>query len=1349
MAEPKTDGNYGQFKRFTGENLCGKELRKWKLWAEAKMAASKDLTDKQRGPWVFTLLDGLALETVEHLTLEQLSEDKGDRHIWKLLEERFPDKLQHDLLAECLKEVFNLQATEGETMASWCSRVQESFAKCRRKVNVDFPTEARGWVLLNQSGLSADQRAVVTARASGELKFEVVVSSLRSCFPEFVAGSRKKSSSVYIAQNHFPSDFEDDVYETPHDAGDSVIFSEVEAFLADYGVTNSEGVEGEIFEEAEAVEILAATWKEKRTEIAKLQKSRNFRQVHQVQKQFRQDVNEVRKRSKCWKCLQVGHFARECPKGGKGGGKGSSSSGPDKAPPVSGAAMVVVDPHSEVYLVSSPGFGVVDSGCGKTLIGKETLNALFRQLADKGQTLPQLRRGREQHLFRFGNQHEELSEYAVTLPVGISGRAGKVDASVIAGTAPLLLSRGTMKSLGGVLDFERETLALLGGPPKKLTVNEAGQFVINILDFPSSSESFLIDTPCKTLTRREARCVEAFAASWSKGKSTCAVAELFSPPRFAQAAKSQGLKGLSYDLKNGHNLLDRKTQKQVELELDTARPELLVLCPECKHWGGWYRLNEHTLPSWKRIHNRRVAERQVEFCIQQARRQLKRGGRVLIEHPWSSGIWTYAPMVKLLKQMHLHKTDMCAYDLRCPDTNLPILKPTGLAVSHEDMVSLVKTCPGHEVHKVIAGKLNDGSLVSEWTAAYTRQFCDHWLSCIHSPCDLVERNQLEDSFTTCILDDQTVSDPISEILAAEVFTDEQIGSSLKRLRNSLGRPSNEDMVRVLHNAGASKEAIALARKFHCEICVQRQRPTPCLPSSAHQILDFGHRVGIDVKLLPGWSTNQKIKCLNIVDYASSFQVMCPFFETETGHVLRKIFLDKWVSWAGRPVEVITDPAQTNMSEVFAGSLELQGVRMLSTAAEAHNQLGKVEKHGHLFEVVLQKTLDAVQPRSKEENLECIVATMNSKNESLNHHGLSPNQHVFGRNPRVPEDLVQETPCPVAATAPLHSEAHARSAAVRAAARVSMAQSHDSTVLRTALNARPRAEREFLPGDFVAYWRTQKYAKGARLVGGRWYGTAIVMGKVGRNILVYHRRNMFKVSPEHLRHATLEERAVAQADGREMLGLSKYVDGDQRLQGSHYVDLTAQELPSAAPGLAEQRSAGEPERVQTEAGTMIDGPGAPDLNAAVSQTGEIPVANPSSSSGIHRSEPFQSSITTNNPSPDSSYGPVRRRYSVKSPEDPPVRPPELLPSDFIEAHREVTQHKRQASRDLSSEPPNKAGKTIPEDEDLLVSEVLYAFDLPIDEDEVFTVTEQEGESAEVFMANFLKKKQQSPKPSRSH
>eukprot|EP00435_Cladocopium_sp_Y103_P011801 s2210_g3.t1 len=268
----------------------------------------------------------------------------------------------------------------------------------------------------------------------------------------------------------------------------------------------------------------------------------------------------------------------------------------------------------------------------------------------------------------------------------------------------------------------------------------------------------------------------------------------------------------------------------------------------------------------------------------------------------------------------------------------------------------------------------------------------------------------------------------------------------------------------------------------------------------------------------------------------------------------------WQSWAGALVEVMLDPARTNLALSFVDRLELTGSRVLSTAAEARNQLGKVEKHGHLFEVILQKVLDAVQPTCQAEFEQRILATRNSKNEMINNRGLSPVQHVFGRNPRIPNALLQDEPDPVAATSPFFDAQAARTLAILIAARTAVAVSQDDISLRTALNAKPRVERDFIAGDFASYWRTQKCMKGVRWVGGRWYGTGIVKGEVGRNVLVFDRQNMFKVSPEHLRHASDTERAVAQSDGRELLGIKDLVADGQNLLGYQYVDLTRQEGP---------------------------------------------------------------------------------------------------------------------------------------------------------------------------------------------
>lgn len=990
------------------------------------MASAKDLSDKQRGPFVYCLLDGLALESVEHLSLETLTETNGDSHIWTALDERFPDKQKHDWMMECLREVFQITSTEGESMVAWTSRVQEVFTKCKRKVNVDFPTEARGWICLHSSGLSEDQRAIVTAKTQGDLKLETVMAAMRSCFPDFKAPAKTakvRNSAAYMVEEETVDS--ETGYDGPEsDPSDAIVF-EVEAFLADYGVKEENTATSDAFDEAEVAEILAATWRERRSEISKLQRNRKFSQAMSVKKQFTREASDLRKKSKCWNCGKVGHWSKDCtaPKSSSSKSVGSASDTDRSKKQV--AAMVVdhaaaADVSSEVFLVSSPGYGIVDSGCSKTLIGKQTLAdfmRLFHRL-----DLPAPTTKPVSNLFKFGNGSEEWSERVVVMPVGLFGRRGTIEAAIIEGNAPLLLSRATMKSLQTVLDFDNETISLLGADAQPMKYNEAGQIIINMLDFSERQESLVVNAVpercspqerVQGLTRREARVLLAQQPSWNKSSSQCLVAELFSPPRFAEVARDLDKTGLSYDIQQGWDLTKPAVQKQVSEELEIARPDLLVICPECKHWGGWYRLNQKHLSMEQQLRNRQYAKRQVDFCVQEIKCQVKRGGRVLIEHPWSSDMWKYEPMAKVTKSMFKCRADMCAYGLTDPD-GTPILKPTALMVSHSDMQSLAHTCPGHHNHTVIAGKGSDGENISSRSARYTPKFCKTWLSCVHSACHLCSFACLEEtpaaempeseSSDACLNPSEAL---ISEVLAAaknDQHSDSVVMQSLTKLHNNLGHPSSKDLMRILRNAGATEQAIKLARDFEkqCSICIQRQRPTPCLPASPSACLDFNHKVGFDVKIVPGWKVGQRVKCLNIVDYASSYQVMLPFYQVQTSEVLQKLFTEGWLRWAGPPVEVLMDPGRTNTADTFVAFLEQAGIRVLSTAAEAHNQLGKVEKHGHLFEVILQKVLDQTQPQSQQEYESCLIQTANSKNELINNKGLTHVSWFLVETPEFPK-----------------------------------------------------------------------------------------------------------------------------------------------------------------------------------------------------------------------------------------------------------------------------------------------------------------------------------------------------------
>lgn len=92
--------------------------------------------------------------------------------------------------------------------------------------------------------------------------------------------------------------------------------------------------------------------------------------------------------------------------------------------------------------------------------------------------------------------------------------------------------------------------------------------------------------------------------------------------------------------------------------------------------------------------------------------------------------------------------------------------------------------------------------------------------------------------------------------------------------------------------------------------------------------------------------------------------MVPFFETETSTVLRKLYLEKWVQWAGPCKEIILDPARTNLGQAMVSPTELEGTHIHVTAAGAHWHLGKNEVHGGWFSRVLAKVWRSVSPNPR-------------------------------------------------------------------------------------------------------------------------------------------------------------------------------------------------------------------------------------------------------------------------------------------------------------------------------------------------------------------------------------------------
>lgn len=476
-----------------------------------------------KGAMVNTLLDGAAYEAVEHFTLDDIAIENGYRKVWEALHSRFPEKEPLDQMGEVLGEVFALCAADGETSKQWTARVKETFEKCRRKAQTDFPSSARGWITINCAGLTEQEKAIIKAKTQGSLEYDAVAAAFRSCFPMYKAsGSKSKRPIGALVVTPGP----EDGHPVPCDEQDQ--FQDVEAFLADHG----EKVEPDVISESEAAEALAVAWKDRRQEIQKHQQARKFgsRQNTQTSRAFRIEVEELKRRTRCRKCGKIGHWARECRSSAQSSrGHGASSSGyastSAKAENTATADLVEHESNGSDYedhdvtfvgttewmvpssglqqvmsvmaagLVSSPGCGVIDTGCGRTLIGAQTLHSLNNMLKSQG------RRPAEEYdvvnRFRFGNGQEEVSHRAARIPVAICGNTGIIDAAIIAGQAPLLLGRPTLEKLDVRLDFQSSSMRVLQEQHQmKMITNQSGQLLLNIMDFTNKPK--IVSSPAET-----------------------------------------------------------------------------------------------------------------------------------------------------------------------------------------------------------------------------------------------------------------------------------------------------------------------------------------------------------------------------------------------------------------------------------------------------------------------------------------------------------------------------------------------------------------------------------------------------------------------------------------------------------------------------------------------------------------------------------------------------------------------------------------------------------------------------------------------------------------------------------
>ena len=851
--------------------------------------------------------------------------------------------------------------------------------------------------------------------------------------------------------------------------------------------------------------------------------------------------------------------------------------------------------QSTCHLVHQAGFGVVDTGCGRGVIGESTLERHEEALRRHGLHVEELTT--RPHKFRYGNGSADVSHRRVQLPVYIRGREMKMRLHVVPGDVPLLVSKRFLKSLGARVALDSNEIYLSAiGITAKMVEKPDGSCQLDLIDMTAAPavrtpEVDVMMVKAETLPRLQqkvamadheevddeedqdepelltlgSRCVfkgeerkrlikQLHEVMVVKDDEKLTIIEVFSPGRFAELASGFGFESMgSFDLSDGWDWRKPIHRRRAEQIIEFTMPDVLVMTPPCgplSRLQALHRLEDRKDPDGF-LQEQAMAMEMVKWCLKMANRQLAMSKHYFFESSNGSKAWSMDEMLAFVQRWHHPQVNVsaCAVGLLDKVNKLPFGKKWRIMTSSMAVATMLEplVCSGDHQHQVVEGS-SGGQLRSVQSQVYPKKLIRKILG------GFAMSDQID---SVCLpISQSTIQSPM------KAEGRRRVELALKKLHVNLGHASVADMLRILQHHRAQPEVLELVKAFSCDICKANSAPKAVKDSAPPRDLAPLRYIGLDVKWLPTWKKDYKIKALNIVCRASGLQQMYPFREgdKECSELIARLYR-QWTRSYGRPKYVKFDAGRCNLGQTFLDCLERDGTVPLDVPGEAHNQMGDVEAQGQHFEQVLLKVIAETNPSNYLEWVECVDSTVEARNMLMKRHGYSAFQLVFGRDPEIPgDDLFSENPNVIANSAILEDAIAEFAHRARSNARQAVLQSLNHRAARIALNSRPRPLRVFQPGDEVAIWRR---GRGIKKSSARWRGPGVVAGETGGNYWVSMPGSFVKCAPEQLRLRTSEEREADRFLVRDLraAAASLYPEvGRSPNSQKNFTDLTGEDRP---------------------------------------------------------------------------------------------------------------------------------------------------------------------------------------------
>ena len=331
------------------------------------------------------------------------------------------------------------------------------------------PEFVQAWLLLADASLETSERNLILTAIQGDLSVPRVAQELRNHFPE--GEIRKKEYSR--KQQGFLGALEEEDPPADTDLADWESGFHAEENLTEEGwaLWSAATQDGE--EALAAIQQARKTLKNARERQKMVKLSRQYYKV--TASSSRNQDSKHDEHITCLRCGQQGHRAASCPAPQP---KATSKSS-EMAPFVCYTDGVGEEQLMQAHLgiaeapttaeVVAAGKAIIDCGATKSLGSVQALEQVMR-LSSNGVSAVDTS---NQPVFGFGNSSEDRCLSTVLLNLKAGGRPGLLKVHALdKGSAPVLLSVSTLRSLGAIIDFAAGKMVLRAVDAQKLIALE-------------------------------------------------------------------------------------------------------------------------------------------------------------------------------------------------------------------------------------------------------------------------------------------------------------------------------------------------------------------------------------------------------------------------------------------------------------------------------------------------------------------------------------------------------------------------------------------------------------------------------------------------------------------------------------------------------------------------------------------------------------------------------------------------------------------------------------------------------------------------------------------------------------